>query len=107
MASNGMEGGREGGKGGREGREGGREGREGGRKRGREGREKGGEGEERREGGREGYNDIHNITAFIKHSIDLKGFSHMFFSLLITSYLCLSSLSLSPFLPLSLPPITG
>ena len=81
-------------------REGGREGREGGRKRGRgrEGREKGGEGEEReggREGGREGYNDIHNITAFIKHSIDLKGFSHMFFSLLITSYLCLSSLSLS------------
>ena len=86
MVSNGMEGGREGREGGREGeREG--EGEKGGRK---------GEKERRgREGGREGYNDIHNITAFIKHSIDLKGFSHMFFSLLITSYLCLSSLSLS------------
>ena len=76
MVSNGMEGGREG-------REGGREGREGG---------KGG-----REGGREGYNDIHNITAFIKHSIDLKGFSHMLSAI---SSLCLSPL-ISAF-PLSL-----
>ena len=80
-------------------RKGGSEGREGGRKRGREGREKGGEGEERegREGGREGYNDIHNITAFIKHSIDLKGFSHMLSAI---SSLCLSPL-ISAF-PLSL-----
>ena len=75
MVSNGMEGGREG-------REGGREGRVGGRKRGREGREKGGEGEE-------SYNDIHNITAFIKHSIDLKGFSHILSAI---SSLCLSPL---------------
>ena len=90
--------GREGGKGGREGREGGREGGKGGREGGREGREGGGEkerrgeGEEReggREGGREGYNDIHNITAFIKHSIDLKGFSHMLSAI---SSLCLSPL---------------
>ena len=66
----------------------------------------------RRRGGRKGYNDIHNITAFIKHSIDLKGFSHMLSAI---SSLCLSplisafplSLSLPPFLPLSLPPITG
>ena len=84
MVSNGMEGGREG-------REGGRE-KERERREGERGRRRG---EGGREGGREGYNDIHNITAFIKHSIDLKGFSHMFFSLLITSYLCLSSLSLS------------
>ena len=88
--------------------EGGREGEEGerGRRRGKE--------RERERGGRrrEGYNDIHNITAFIKHSIDLKGFSHMLSAI---SSLCLSplisafplSLSLPPFLPLSLPPITG
>ena len=111
IESNGFEwnGGREGGKGGREGREGGREGREGG-KGGREGREGGREKErerrEDREGGREGYNDIHNITAFIKHSIDLKGFSHMLSAI---SSLCLSplisafplslSLSLSPSFP--------
>ena len=71
-----------------------------------------GEGEREREGGREGYNDIHSIKAFIKHSIDLKGFSHMLSAI---SSLCLSplisafplSLSLPPFLPLSLPPITG
>ena len=72
---------RERGEGGKEGREG-RGGREGGRKggrEGREGREGGREGREGRKGEkeREGYNDIHNITAFIKHSIDLKGFSHM------------------------------
>ena len=75
--------------------EGGREGREGGR----EWREKGGEGEGERERkeGREGYNDIHNITAFIKHSIDLKGFSHMLSAI---SSLCLSPL-ISAF-PLSL-----
>ena len=110
MVSNGMEGGREGregGKGGREGREGGREGREGGkggregREGGREGREggrkRGREGRRGREGGREGYNDIHNITAFIKHSIDLKGFSHMLSAI---SSLCLSPL-ISAF-PLSL-----
>ena len=66
------EGGREGGKGGREGWKGGRE-----------EREKGGEGEGEREGS---YNDIHNITAFIKHSIDLKGFSHMLSAI---SSLCL------------------
>ena len=80
-----------------------RGGREGGRE---------GEGEREGEGGREGYNDIHNITAFIKLSIDLKGFSHMLSAI---SSLCLSplisafplSLSLPPFLPLSLPPITG
>ena len=91
--------------GGKGGWEGEREGEKGGRKRGREGREKGGEGEE-------SYNDIHNITAFIKHSIDLKGFSHILSAI---SSLCLSplisafplSLSLSLFLPLSLPPITG
>ena len=66
---------RERGEGGREGEREGREGRE----RGREGREGGREGREGRKGEkeREGYNDIHNITAFIKHSIDLKGFSHM------------------------------
>ena len=109
-----------------EGGRGGREGREGGRERGREGGKEGGEvrregGRERGRGGREGrkgekeregYNDIHNITAFIKHSIDLKGFSHMLSAI---SSLCLSplisafplSLSLPPFLPLSLPPITG
>ena len=52
---------------------------------------------EGREGGREGYNDIHNITAFIKHSIDLKGFSHMLSAI---SSLCLSPL-ISAF-PLSL-----
>ena len=113
----GREGEREGGRGGREGgRERGREGgREGGRDGGREGREGGREGREGRKGEkeREGYNDIHNITAFIKHSIDFEGiFPHVIsniFSLLITSCLCLSSLSLSlpPFLPLSLPPITG
>ena len=57
--------------GGREGRDGGRGGREGGD--GERGRRRGRE----RERGKEGYNDIHNITAFIKHSIDLKGFSHM------------------------------
>ena len=34
-----------------------------------------------------------NITAFIKHSIDLKGFSHMLSAISSTSYLCLSSLS--------------
>ena len=106
IESNGFEwnGGREGGKGGREGREGGREGREGG-KGGREGREGGREKERERreereggrEGGREGYNDIHNITAFIKHSIDLKGFSHMLSAI---SSLCLSPL-ISAF-PLSL-----
>ena len=80
------EGGREGGKG-----------REGGRKR-----------EKEREGGKEGsYNDIHNITAFIKHSIDLKGFSHMLSAI---SSLCLSPLisafplSLSPSFPPSLTP---
>ena len=96
-------------------RERGEGGREGGRERGRGGRKgeerEGGEGEGR-EGGRKGYNDIHNITAFIKHSIDLKGFSHMLSAI---SSLCLSplisafplSLSLPPFLPLSLPPITG
>ena len=85
------------------GEEGGKEGgREGEREGEREGREKGGEGE-----GWEGYNDIHNITAFIKHSIDLKGFSHMLSAI---SSLCLSplisvfplSLSLSPSFPPSL-----
>ena len=77
--------------------EGGRKGgREGGRERGREG--EGERGRRRgREGGREGYNDIHNITAFIKHSIDLKGFSHMLSTI---SSLCLSPL-ISAF-PLSL-----
>ena len=43
-------------------------------------------GEKEREKGREGYNDIHDITAFIKHSIDLKGFSHMLSAI---SSLCL------------------
>ena len=61
-----------------------------------------GEREREREGGREGgegiYNDIHNITAFIKNSIDLKGFSHMLSAI---SSLCLSPL-ISAF-PLSLP----
>ena len=76
--------------------EGGREGGSGGRK-----------GEKEKEGGREGYNDIHNITAFIKHSIDLKGFSHMLSAI---SSLCLSPLisafplSLSPSFPPSLTP---
>ena len=98
--------------------EGGREGVEGEREGGRKGRREGGEGErvegegereEGRKGGREGYNDIHNITAFIKHSIDLKGFSHMLSTI---SSLCLSplisafplSLSLSPSFPPSLTP---
>ena len=93
---------RERGEGGREGRERGRGG--GGRK-----GEKKREGERERERGREGYNDIHNITAFIKHSIDLKGFSHMLSAI---SSLCLSplisafplSLSLSPSFPPSLTP---
>ena len=91
IESNGFEwnGGREGVKGGREGE---REGEKGGRKGEKERRGKGG-----REGGREGYNDIHNITAFIKHSIDLKGFSHMLSAI---SSLCLSPL-ISAF-PLSL-----
>ena len=92
MVSNGMEGGREG-------REGGRE----------KERQRSEERERGREGGREGYNDIHNITAFIKHSIDLKGFSHMLSAI---SSLCLSplisafplSLSLSPSFPPSLTP---
>ena len=107
------EGGREGGREGREGGRGGREGGEGGRE-GREGGSEGRKGEKEREKGREGYNDIHNITAFIKHSIDLKGFSHMLSAI---SSLCLSplvsafplslSLSLSFPLSLSLPPITG
>ena len=92
------------------GMEGEREGREGGREKERERRE---EREGGREGGREGYNDIHNITAFIKHSIDLKGFSHMLSAI---SSFCLSplisafplSLSLSLSLPsFLLPPITG
>ena len=79
-----------------------RGGREGGREGEREGREKGGEGEGEREGGREGYNDIHNITAFIKHSIDLKGFSHMLsYHLLSLPFLSLS-LSLLSFLSHSL-----
>ena len=96
-------------------RERGEGGREGGRERGRGGGRKGEkkrEGERERErGGREGYNDIHNITAFIKHSIDLKGFSHMLSAI---SSLCLSplisafplslSLSLSPSFPPSLTP---
>ena len=49
-----------------------------------------------REGGREGYTDIHNITAFIKHSIDLKGFSHMLsaISFLISAFPLSLSLSL-------------
>ena len=78
-------------------RERGAGGREGGSEGGSEGERGGRKGEKEMDGGREGYNDIHNITAFIKHSIDLKGFSHMLSAI---SSLCLSPL-ISAF-PLSL-----